>query len=79
MEQHKAQSGTATLSLVPAVDLGTGELLKKELLDALVLYAVKYHLDPERSHVCLMYGKPYITLDGYLFHARRSGIRSITL
>ena len=75
MEQHKAQSGMATLSLAPAVDLGTGELLKPDIVKALDEYATKYNLDPARGHVVLMYGKPYVTLDGYLFHARRSDIR----
>lgn len=61
-------------ALVPQTDLGTGELLVPEVIKALVNYAHKYDLDPERGHVVLMYGKPYITIDGYLFHAALSGI-----
>lgn len=60
--------------LVPKVDLATGELLLPEKVQALVDYAYKYKLDPYRSHVVMMYGKPYITMDGYLYHAFRSGI-----
>lgn len=59
---------------VPYRDLGTGEIIKREMLTALTEYAYKYHLDPHRGHVCLMYGKSYITLDGYLFYARQSGL-----
>lgn len=58
-----------TFTGVPATDLGTGELLQIEVIKALVGYAHKYKLDPGRGHVCLMYGKPYITIDGYLYHA----------
>lgn len=65
---------TTELTLVPQVDLGTGELLVPELIQALVDYAHKYHLDPDRGHAVLMYGKPYVTLDGYLYQARKSGI-----
>jgi len=68
------QSPTAmTLGGIPATDLGTGELLKLEVLKALVDYAYRYGLDPTRGHVCLMYGKPYFTIDGYLYHANRTG------
>ena len=59
--------------LMPTTDLGTGQLLPPELIKALVDYAHRYKLDPERSHVVLMYGKPYITIDGYLYHANRLG------
>jgi len=57
-------------ALVPHVDLATGELLGEGLIKALVTYAKEYGLDPYRSHVVLMYGKPYITIDGYLYHAQ---------
>jgi len=63
-----------TLTLVPQVDLGTGELLVPDVIRALVDYAHKYELDPYRSHVVMMYGKPYITLDGYLWHANRTNL-----
>ena len=59
---------------VPRTDLGTGELLLPEVIKGLVDYAHKYGLDPVRGHVCLMYGKPYITIDGYLFHANQTGV-----
>lgn len=59
---------------IPPTDLGTGALVPKEVLQALVNYATDYGLDPRRGHVCLMYGKPYITLDGYLWHANRTKV-----
>lgn len=61
------------LGALPNKDLATGELLAPELVKALVNYAYKYKLDPVRGHVVLMYGKPYITIDGYLYYARISG------
>jgi hypothetical protein len=62
------------LTGIPTTDLGTEELLPQSAIYALTIYAQKYKLDPARGHVCLMYGKPYITIDGYLFHAKKSGV-----
>lgn len=59
--------------LVPTADLGTGQLLTPEYIKALVEYARKYDLDPERGHVVMMYGQPYFTIDAYLYHANRTG------
>jgi len=59
--------------MVPLADLGTGELLVPEAVKALVSYARRYDLDPCRGHVVMMHGKPYIGIDGYLYHANRSG------
>jgi len=55
--------------LVPATDLVTGQMLTLSEIQALIEYAHHYGLDPDRGHVVLMYGKPYITLDGYLYYA----------
>lgn len=63
-----------TLGGVPAVDLATGELLAPAAVQALVQYADRYHLDAGRGHVVVMYSQPYITIDGYLYHANRSGV-----
>lgn len=68
---QKSQPTAVTTWGVPAADLGTGELIPREMLTALVEYARKYELDPARGHVVLMYSKPYITIDGYLFHANQ--------
>lgn len=56
-------------ALVPQTDLGSGQLLLPEEVVGIINYAEKYHLDPYRGHVVIMYGKPYITIDGYLYHA----------
>lgn len=68
------QPAVAELALMPQTDLGTGELLLPEIVQAIIEYAQKYDLDPYRGHVLLMYGKPYIGIDGYLYHANRSKI-----
>lgn len=73
MEQGK-QPDKVRGWLVPTTDLVTGEVLPPAVIEVLINYARKYRLDPERGHVVVMYSKPYITLDGYLYHANRSGI-----
>ena len=72
MTQEK-QPEAVTMGDMPAADFATGELIPKERLELLISYAYKYALDPYRSHVVLMYGKPYITIDGYLYYANKSG------
>ncbi len=62
------------LTDLPAKDLATGEALDVRALTALVNYARRYGLDPYRGHVMIMHGKPYIGLDGYLYHARKANI-----
>lgn len=56
-------------ALLPRADLATGEFLSPQTIAGLVSYAQRYGLDAYRGHVVLMYGEPYITLDGYLYHA----------
>ena len=73
MEKKDTAFGVA-LALMPNKDLATGELLDEAKRIALVEYAYKYGLDPFRGHVVMMYGQPYIGLDGYLFIAMKSGI-----
>ncbi len=60
-------------NLLPKTDMATGELLTPEAIQFLVDYANRYGLDAYRGHVVYMYGKPYIGLDGYLWHAKNSG------
>ncbi len=61
------------LDLLPKADLATGELLPPIIVQGLIAYAKKYGLDAYRSHIAIMYGKPYITIDGYLYHANQLG------
>ncbi|OGN97544.1 MAG: hypothetical protein A2Y89_06675 [Chloroflexi bacterium RBG_13_51_18] len=67
--KQQALAGVVTMGGIPATDLGTGELLLPETIQRLAVYARHYGLDPARGHACLMYGKPYFTLDAYLYHA----------
>ncbi|MBA7580552.1 hypothetical protein ES708_22445 [subsurface metagenome] len=67
------QLQTSVLGDLPRADLATGEMLGPEQVVALQKYARKYGLDPYRGHVVIMYGKPYIGLDGYLYYAKESG------
>jgi len=67
------QLQTSVLGDLPRADLATGEMLAPEQVHALMVYARKYALDPYRGHVVIMYGKPYIGLDGYLYHANQTG------
>lgn len=62
---------TPALSELPKTDLGTGEILAPHMVTALLTYAYRYGLDPFRGHVVIYYGKPYIGIDGYLYHANQ--------
>ncbi len=59
-------------NLLPSTDLATGERLPIEMVTMLIDYAGRYGLDAYRGHVLLMYGKPYISIDGYLWHANQT-------
>ncbi len=65
---------TKSMGGVPTTDLATGQGLTIEELRTLIKYAARYDLDPYRGHVVVMYGKPYITIDGYLYYARQETI-----
>lgn len=73
-KQGKREPVGEGLNLLPRADLATGEALSPELVKALIAYANRYGLDAYRGHVMLMYGKPYIGLDGYLYHANQTKI-----
>jgi hypothetical protein len=68
------QSANKLLDMMPREDLGTGTPLNTQMIEALYLYAKQYGLDAYRGHVILMYGQPYIGLDGYLFYANKEHI-----
>ena len=57
---------------LPGEDLGSKAKLTEQQLKMLCDYAAERHLDARSGHVALMYGQPYITIDGYLYHANRS-------
>jgi hypothetical protein len=58
----------------PREDLGSHHELSPEQTEMLIQYAQRYGLDPYRGHVMMMYGKPYIGLDGYIWYAHRRNI-----
>lgn len=60
---------------LPKADLGNNAIISPEVILSMTRYAEKYGLDIYRGHVVLFYGKPYIGLDGYLYHANRSGVK----
>lgn len=57
---------------MPSEDLGTKKLLSITEQQALIDYGRHYGLDAYRGHVMMMFGKPYIGLDGYIFVANRT-------
>jgi hypothetical protein len=70
-ELYPAEAMTAFL---PRRDLATGTELTAQQQQHIIAYARKYELDPYRGHVVLMYGQPYIGLDGYIWHAHRVNV-----
>ena len=71
---NNQESTAVTMGGVPAADLATGELISRDRFAALVRYGQELGLRPELGHLCLMYGKPYVTIDGYLYHASQTNI-----
>lgn len=61
-------------AFLPREDLGSHQLLLPEQLQLIIKYARRYGLDPYRGHVVLMYGQPYIGIDGYMWYARKHQI-----
>lgn len=60
------------IDLLQDKDLATGVDISDQQRKFLVDYARYYGLDAYRGHVMLMHGKPYIGLDGYLYHANKT-------
>lgn len=60
-------------ALADVRDAGTRRLATPEQVQALIDFALRYGLDPYRGHVCLMYGRPYIEIDGLYFAAFKTG------
>jgi hypothetical protein len=73
-KEGKLERVDQAFSLIPKADLATGEVLDANMRSAIIGYARVYGLDADRGHVAVMYGKPYITIDGYLYHAYKEEI-----
>lgn len=61
------------LNNLNVTDLGDGRLLTSDQVKGMVIYGQRYRLDAYRGHVAIMYGRPYITIDGYYYHLATSG------
>jgi hypothetical protein len=53
--------------LLPKVDTATGGVISGEQMQGLVRFAESVSLKAYLGHVCLYFGKPYITIDGYYY------------
>ena len=71
-QAHAGDGELNAMALLPQKDLGTEQALTGPQIQLLVKYARHYGLDPFRGHVVMMYGQPYIGLDGYIWHAHRT-------
>lgn len=66
LEERAASSWTA-LRLLPREDLGNRKELGIVEISALVSWAENLGLNAYLGHICLFYGKPYPTIDGYYY------------
>lgn len=55
------------ISLMPVTDLATRGQLSPDQIKSLVTWGDKLGLKPYLGHVCLYFGKPYVTIDGYYY------------
>ncbi|MCJ7828986.1 MAG: recombinase RecT [Dehalococcoidia bacterium] len=59
--------------LADVKDAGTRKLATPEQVQQLIDFAIRYGLDPYRGHVCLMYGRPFVEIDGLYCLAHNTG------
>jgi hypothetical protein len=59
--------------LADVKDAGTRQLATADQVTVLIEFALHYGLDLYRNHACLMYGKPFIEIDGLYYLARQTG------
>lgn len=60
--------------LRPTTDLGSKQPLTPATVAGLITFAEQFGLDARLGHVQVMYGKPYVGIDGYLYHANKSKV-----
>lgn len=53
--------------LLPKADTATGVVISGEQMQGLVKFAESVSLKAYLGHVCLYFGKPYVTIDGYYY------------
>ena len=74
--EKAAAAGAPALSRLPEKDLATGAPIPTDKLLDLVQWAGSLGLNSFLGHVCLYFGEPYVTIDGYyyLLRKKRAGI-----
>jgi len=65
--EDRAKRSETALSLLPRADIATGQALGIAKIGELVLWADNIALNAHLGHVCLYFGKPYVTIDGYYY------------
>lgn len=60
--------------LMPTEDLVTRAVLSPVQIRELEIFADSVHLKAFLGHVCLYFGKPYITIDGYYYLKNKLGL-----
>lgn len=71
--EKSATDGRNTYSLAPTKDVATGAVITAPQFTGLISFAASVGLKAELGHVCLYFGQPYITIDGYYYHKNRTG------
>jgi len=69
--EPSTEAGEQLLGRVLDRDLGSGEVIPRNKVLALVKWADSLGLKAYLGHVCLYHGRPYITIDGYYYLNRK--------
>jgi hypothetical protein len=65
--EDMAKRGVGKVSLMVRNDLATNKALDNSQIQSLIVWGVDTGLKPWLGHVCLYFGKPYVTVDGYYY------------
>jgi len=65
--EERARRSETSLSLLPKADVATKAALGIAKIGELVLWAESLGLNAHLGHVCLYFGEPYVTIDGYYY------------
>jgi len=68
--QEAMENKAVGFTIPEQTDRGTGTHLSVEQSRALITWASNLGLRAELGHVCVMYGQPYPTVDGLVYHAK---------
>lgn len=66
LEKFPAE-GAPGISLLATKDIATGVDIARDKMLALIDWGTRLALKPYLGHVCLYFGKPYVTIDGYYY------------